>query len=228
MIISTNASLAGQKKSKVLYEENLDMWLNGKDFTPKGLQNAVIKYQNGVSLTTNSFNNSNYSTYSFSGNTSYMHISSFPINFNNYSISLWFYNGNQWGWRRIFDIGQADGAGTTMLCGFNTTNSLSFHSYVNGTNTTQITTTITPNAWYYLTLTFNNGIYSLYLNGVKINSNSGGTAPPSVTTPTNIFIGRSNWSVDPYILGGQTDIRFYNKVLSDIDIQNIFNIGPCQ
>ena len=114
-----------------------------------------------------------------------------------------------------------------MLCGFDTTNSLYFEHFINGTRQTSISTTIHPDVWYHLSITFNNGIYSIYLNGVKIESSSGDTAPPSVTTPSNIFIGRSNWSNDPYMLGGQTDIRFYNKVLSDTDIKNIFNIGPC-
>ena len=115
-----------------------------------------------------------------------------------------------------------------MLLGFNTTNSLTFNAYVGGTSVASIgPITISPNTWYHLSMTFNNGIYSLYLNGIKMQTASGSTAPPSVTTPTNIFIGKSNWSADPYMLGGQTDIRFYNKALSDIDIQNIFNIGPC-
>src|SRR5262249_4893233 len=59
----------------------------------------------------------------------------------------------------------------------------------------------------------------LYVNGVQVASNTGMSLSPAVISPTtNNWLGRSQFSSDPYFNGSISELRIYNAALSSNNI----------
>ena len=72
--------------------------------------------------------------------------------------------------------------------------------------------------WYHL-LGTNDGTYtSLYVNGILENT----FLEPMATGSENSFIGRSA-SSDQFTNGSIDDIRIYNRVLTEVEILQLYN-----
>lgn len=68
---------------------------------------------------------------------------------------------------------------------------------------------VTPNTWYFITGTWNNGVASLYVNGALVGSNS---YTPLASVQNPMFIGGFNGSQS--FTGRIDDVRFYSRALS--------------
>jgi len=67
------------------------------------------------------------------------------------------------------------------------------------------------------------GMVTLYVNGEKKGVNVHCLKPQSVATVAN-WLGRSRFSPDPYYKGWMDDFRIYNRVLSEDDIRDLYNL----
>ena len=66
--------------------------------------------------------------------------------------------------------------------------------------------------WHHVAVTLNGSTGTMYLpDGQAVGSNTGMTIKPSdLGATTQNWIGRSQWSVDPYLDGRVDDFRIYN------------------
>jgi glucuronoarabinoxylan endo-1,4-beta-xylanase len=150
----------------------------------------------------------------------------------NYSIEGWVKLNSTANWSRIFDFG-------------NNTTSYMFLTPQNG-NTTRARFAITTNstagekqitgpaalnvgAWYHVAVTVQgtNGI--LYINGAAVATNPAVTVMPfNLGSTSNNYLGRSQWSPDPYLNGVFDEFRIYNVALSAPEIAATDTLGPNQ
>jgi hypothetical protein len=64
---------------------------------------------------------------------------------------------------------------------------------------------------------------ALYVNGSKVGSNSAMTLRPAdLGNLPNLYIGRSQFTVDPYFDGNIDSFRIYDRALSDNEINAVY------
>ena len=183
-------------------------------------------------------------SYKFNGTTSYISIadsSNLSIT-SNLTISLWF--------KRTDDITSSSGIQSLISksyydeydISFSNNDFAFFHGNNNSSNygrydfTTDANSLFRKNTWYHIIVTRSgsgtNWIVKLYVNG-KIYSEPTATVTGTNTpadSNNNIFIGsRNNGSnsvkASSYFKGEIADVRIYKKVITELDISNLYNEG---
>ena len=77
-------------------------------------------------------------------------------------------------------------------------------------------TGLATGAWVHVAVTKIGSTGRLYVNGTQVGSNTGMTlSPNSLGFTTQNWIGRSQYSGDPYLDGRVDDFRIYNRGLYD-------------
>jgi hypothetical protein len=71
-----------------------------------------------------------------------------------------------------------------------------------------------------------NGI--LYVNGIAVASNAVTVRPFNLGGTLNNYLGRSQWSPDPYLNGVFDEFRIYNIALSAPELAATYTLGPNQ
>jgi len=79
---------------------------------------------------------------------------------------------------------------------------------------------ISTNTWYHLVLTYEDSLKQckLYVNGIENVSNTGSGTPVNPTVP--LWIGKVQTN---YWIGTIDEVRFYNRVLTATEIQELYN-----
>ena len=191
----------------------------------------------GAILTTDRFGNAN-SAYSFDGTSNHIvaQNSSILNNLNSLTLSYWI---------NIVNFPSASNvvSGTvtkwyqTGSCGSNTDHFGSWLTYdnkiVGGTRLygalatmPQTNSTMLQGNWYHVVLTHDLASGgSLYINGVLISSLN--TAGALCTTTNNLFFGCDNMSgaLWRFLNGKLDDIAIYNRVLTTLEIQQLYSLG---
>jgi hypothetical protein len=82
---------------------------------------------------------------------------------------------------------------------------------------------LTTGAWQHIAVVVGPEGGVLYVNGVKVGTNSSMTLRPADlgSMPDN-YIGRSQFTKDPYLDGNIDDFRVYNRALSADEIKTLF------
>lgn len=81
--------------------------------------------------------------------------------------------------------------------------------------------TIVATSWYHLACVVKMNVWNIYINNVLYTFNS--NVYPSATTRSLCFIGKSNWSSDPYFNGCLDDFRFYQRGLTTNEVGSIYS-----
>lgn len=148
---------------------------------------------------------------------------------NGLTFSTWFnLTANAGQWSRIFDCGNGT-SNNNILLFISSTNSLYFTIITTNGTKRDISITnanLSLNTWYHIaaTITYsttNTSIYNFYLNGVFIYTTT--FYYPTTTTRTRNYLGKSNWSYDPYANIKLYDFRIYQNVLSEGQVQKMYN-----
>lgn len=148
---------------------------------------------------------------------------------NDFTMAAWVRFNSLSNWTRIFDFG--NNTTTNMF--------LTPRNSVNGRVRFAITTsgasgeqridgvTLTTGAWYHIAVTLNGNIGTLYVNGVPVGTNTAMTLRPSSPGVTvNNYIGRSQYSWDPYLDAVLDEFRIYRVALSGSEIAAMYALGP--
>ncbi|MGO9288761.1 MAG: LamG domain-containing protein [Polyangia bacterium] len=149
------------------------------------------------------------------------------------TIATWFKVNSTLSNQRIFDIGTSSTTSSMFLTPTYTTGNLHFTIRMaladGGLDREDIdaTSTVIPTGqWEHVALVLDASGGRLYLNGVQVGTN---TAMPMVpedlgATP-NDWIGRSEFSSNPYLDGAIDEFRIYNRALSAAEIVALFTTG---
>ena len=125
-------------------------------------------------------------------------------------------------WQRLFDFG-TDTDHYMFLTPSNGT-AMTF-AIKNGGEEQKVTSTskLTTNQWKHVAVTIGNNKTTIYVDGTEVASSSAITIKPSDLRPALNYIGRSQFSSDPYFTGYLDDIRIYNYALNADEVKAAMN-----
>ena len=200
--------------------------------------NANNGTNNGATLTTDRFGNAN-SAYFFNGSTNYINVpSNNTLNFetnNSFTLSYWI-NATSLNSSKVnVIINKQVGAGTSQD-GWNANieaNLASNFRIQNGPSTvfcdpSSNASSISSSINYHITQVFQNGTFSVYVNGIQIITGNG---CPGVIgdNSSNMFIGKPTWTANNAIgfNGVIDDIGIWNRALTQQEVTNLYNANQC-
>jgi len=138
-------------------------------------------------------------------------------NLNNFAITAWVNVSRLTDWARIFDFGSGTSA-YMFLAPQSGSGTLRFAITTSGNGAEQqinASAALPMGGWHHIGVTLNNGMGVLYLDGVAVGTNSAMTlSPSSLGATSQNWIGRSQFSADPYLTGVVDDFRIYSGALS--------------
>jgi hypothetical protein len=125
---------------------------------------------------------------------------------------------------RIFDFGS--GTGTYMyLTPVNGANGKIRFGMKLGGSSEQIIdglAALPTGGWHHVAVTLNGSTGTLYVDGQQVGSNTAMTIKPSdLGVTTQNWIGRSQFSGDPYLNGLVDDFRIYNQALTASQVTEV-------
>lgn len=167
---------------------------------------------------------------SLSGSSQYdsLPIGSLIGSLNDFSIATWVRWNTASNWQRIFDFGTDTNSymfltpsnGSTIRFAITTSGGGS-EVQVNGT------AALPTGSWQHVTVTKSGNTLTLYVNGSQVGQNTSAPINPSALgNPANNWIGRSEYSGDPYFNGAIDDFRIYNRALSAAEVSGLVSGGP--
>jgi alpha-D-xyloside xylohydrolase len=141
---------------------------------------------------------------------------------NNFTISAWVNLSAANTWSRVFDFG----SGTTsyMFLTPKNGNGVVHFAITNSGNSGEQSidgqAALSPGVWTHVAVTVAGNLGILYINGVEVGRNPSLTLTPlSLGNTTQNWIGRSQFSSDPYLSGVVDDFRIYSGALAAADVQ---------
>jgi hypothetical protein len=142
-----------------------------------------------------------------------------------FTISAWVNPSKNSTWSRLFDFGT--GTSRYMFLTLDHGTGLRYAITTSGGGGEQhidATTTLPLNAWSLVTVTVSGTTGTLYVNGQVVGTNSGLTLHPSnLGNTTQDWIGRSQYSGDPYLAAAVDDFNVYGRSLTASEVSALAN-----
>lgn len=138
---------------------------------------------------------------------------------NNFTIAAWVkLPANQGDNTRLFDFGS--GTGTFMILAPKIGTNVRYKiTYSGGSYDRYIPYTVPLNSWVHITISQSGNVFRFYANGVLQYTDSAATVKPAdMGVTTSNYLGKSQFSSDPYSDHTYDDFRIYNYALSAQDI----------
>ena len=142
---------------------------------------------------------------------------------NDFTISAWVKMSTRAVWSRIFDFG-TDTGNYMFLSPAAAAGGLRFAITTAGGANEQIinyTNTFTTGVWHHVAVTLAAGTGILYLDGLPVATNSINVTPAALGNTTQNWIGRSQYSADPYLNALVDDFRIYRGALNPGEIASL-------
>ncbi len=143
---------------------------------------------------------------------------------NDFTMAAWVKIDTLSTWSRIFDFG----TGTTVnmfLTPFSASGAVRFAITTSGNGGEQQingTSALATGAWLHVAVTLSGNTGTLYVNGAVVGTNTNMTLrPSSLGSTTQNYLGHSQYSADPALLGSIDDFRIIGRALSAAEIQQL-------
>jgi hypothetical protein len=137
-----------------------------------------------------------------------------------FTIAAWVNPSKNSTWSRLFDFGT--GTSTYMFVTLDHGTGLRYAITTSGGGGEQhidATTTLPLNAWSLVTVTVSGTTGTLYVNGQVVGTNANMTLHPSALgNTTQDWIGRSQYSGDPYLTAAVDDVNVYGHALTAAEV----------
>ncbi len=142
-----------------------------------------------------------------------------------FTISVWVNPATFATWARIFDFGTGTTNYMFLSTQYTTTspNGAKPRFAIRTASVTEqginSTIALTAGAWNHIAVTLSGNTATMYVNGTVAGTNTGVTLhPSSLGTTTLNYLGRSQWSGDPYLNGAIDDFRIYSRALTASEV----------
>jgi fibronectin type 3 domain-containing protein/regulation of enolase protein 1 (concanavalin A-like superfamily) len=146
-----------------------------------------------------------------------------------FTISAWVKINTLSQWSRVFDFGTGTSKYLFLTPKAGGTGNVRFAITTSGGGGEQKidgTAPLPTGAWTHVAVSVQGSLGILYVNGVEVGRNAAMTLNPSLlTATTQNWLGRSQFSGDPYLDGAIDDFRVYSGGLSASAIQALSNDG---
>ncbi|MDQ0064097.1 LamG-like jellyroll fold domain-containing protein [Paenibacillus harenae] len=133
------------------------------------------------------------------------------------TIAAWVNLDSVKNWSRIFDFGSGTSANMFLTPKNGANGKIRFAIKKNGSSEQIIDgqSALLAGGWHHVAVTLNGSTGTLYVDGVQVGQNNAMTIKPSdLGATTQNWIGRSQYTSDPYLDGKVDDFRVYNHALS--------------
>ena len=147
-------------------------------------------------------------------------------NIRDFTIATWIRPTASPTWARVFDFGS--GTSSHMFLTTRSANG-TMRFVINNGSGQQVINGPAPstNLWTHVAVTLNGTTATLYLNGHPVGFNPAMTATPaSLASTTTNYLGRSQFSSDPYFTGSIDDFRLLNRALTPVEIEALAKTPP--
>lgn len=138
-----------------------------------------------------------------------------------FTISTWIYAESSAAWSRIFDFGSGTNA-NMFLSGYGGSNKIRFSFTAPGVNSQAVEASVPLplNSWNFIAVTLSrDNNLRIYLNGAQVASNSTFTNRPyHLGATTANYIGKSQYTADPYFKGKVDEFRIYNYPMTSQEV----------
>ena len=135
-----------------------------------------------------------------------------------FTFGAWVYWGGGANWQRVFDLGAGTGA-YMFLTPKSSAGTMRF-TINSGSGDQQLnhTAALPVNVWTHVAVTISGSTGKLFVNGALAATNTGMTINPAdLATATN-YLGKSQFSADPYFAGRLDDVQFLPYALTDAQV----------
>jgi autotransporter-associated beta strand protein len=143
---------------------------------------------------------------------------------NDFTIAGWIRIDASSTWSRIFDFGTGN-TNYMFLTPVSGNNTIRYAIKVNGGAEQQLNSSLSlgTGEWRHVAITLSGTAGTLYVDGVAAGTNNNMSNKPSgLGTTDKNYIGRSQFSADPYLNAAVDEFRFYNRGLSAAEIKNLY------
>jgi hypothetical protein len=142
----------------------------------------------------------------------------------NFTVAGWVRIGTVATWSRVFDFGSGTG-GYLFLTPRSSTGTARFAITTGGAGAEQqinAPAALPANAWTHVAVTLSGNLGVLYVNGAEVARNANITARPgNLGSTTQNWLGRSQYSGDPFLSGQFDEFRIYSRALSASEISGL-------
>lgn len=143
-------------------------------------------------------------------------------NLHDFTVTAWIYWNGGANWQRIFDFGAGTGSYMFLTPKNASTGKLRFAITTTGGSGEQKidgTAALATSGWHHVAITLAGSTGTLYVDGQQVGQNTAMTLRPSdLGTTTQNWIGRSQYSADPYFSGHIDDVRILAGALGGSEI----------
>lgn len=142
------------------------------------------------------------------------------------TIAMWVRWRGSSAWQRVFDFGTDENHYMFLTPNNSYTNVMRFAIKNGGTEQTlDCKTRLTSQQWKHLTVTIGKGRTAIYVDGEEAASTTGITITPADIRPVLNYLGRSQFTADPYLMADLDDVRIYNYALTADDVKTLMDGG---
>ncbi|CAF1104410.1 unnamed protein product [Brachionus calyciflorus] len=130
-------------------------------------------------------------------------------------------------YQRLIDFGNGDGSDNILMVLSGATNNICFHIYKGSSlYSFDSSKVLFLDIWHHVAFTYSGNIMKIYVNGSLVSDKSlmASNIVRSVLRQKN-YIGKSNWNSDPKANFDFSDLKIYNKELSNLDIDKEYKSG---
>ena len=140
---------------------------------------------------------------------------------NDFTVSTWVNVSTLATWARVFDFGTGTSNYMFLTPRYSTANLPRFAIRTSAVTEQTIDSTVAlaAGAWTHVAVTLSGSTGTLYLNGVAVGTNSAMTLKPSSLGSTTLnYLGRSQFSSDPYLASALDEFQIYARALTAAEI----------
>jgi autotransporter-associated beta strand protein len=146
------------------------------------------------------------------------------VSVNDFTVAGWVKLNTASSWSRIFDFGTSQ-TNYMFLSPVSGNNTIRYAIKVNGGTEQQINSTspLPAGEWHHVAVTLLGNLGTLYVDGVAVGTNTNMSNKPSALGITSLnYIGRSQFSADPYLNAIVDEFRIYNRALSATELKTVY------
>jgi hypothetical protein len=158
----------------------------------------------------------------------------YTSNWTDFTFAAWvnWHGGGNPYWQRVFDFGHEPDPGLDpshymFLTPRSISDTLRFAITTGSWSAEEeleYTSPLTPSQWVHLVVTLAGDTGTLYVDGQPVDTQTITLNPNDVVGP-NMWLGRSQWSWDPYFDGLMDEVAVFDRALNAAEIAAVYNTG---
>ena len=158
-------------------------------------------------------------------NSNYLQLPATIANHKELTLSVWIYYRGGSQWQRIFDFGNDTEHYIFLTPNNGNTGKMRLGIKNGGSEETMDANVTATNKWTHVAVTFGTDKIVMYVNGKAVATNTSIKTRPADIRPVLNYVGRSQFTPDPFFNGAIDDVRVYNYALSADEVAAIADLA---